>query len=121
MQTTRMMARDPGVVAELEKTQSQFPTWRPEVTFESLADIMEFKPENVADRIAPRALLLIHTDKDKLVPLSEGQSLYAKARQPKKLVVLENMVHEDVYHGEGFAQVVQHTNAWFKEHMPARS
>jgi fermentation-respiration switch protein FrsA (DUF1100 family) len=121
MQTARMMARDPGVVAELEKTQSLFPTWRPEVSFESLADIMEFKPENVADRIAPRALLLIHTDKDKLVPLSEGQSLYAKARQPKKLVVLENMVHEDVYHGEGFAQVVQQTNAWFKEHMPARS
>ncbi len=121
MQTTRMMARDPGVVAELEKNKSLFPTWRPEVTFESLVDIMEFKPENVADRIAPRALLLIHTDQDKLVPLSEGQSLYAKARQPKKFVVLENMVHEDVYHGEGFAQVVQHTNAWFKEHMPARS
>ncbi len=120
MQTIRMMARDPGVVAELEKTQSLFPTWRPEVSFESLADIMEFKPENVADRISPRALLLIHTDQDKLVPLSEAQSIYAKARHPKQLVVLENMVHEDVYHGEGFAQVVRHTNAWFKEHMPAR-
>ena len=119
MQTARMMARDPDVVADLEKNQSLFPTWRPEVSFESIADIMEFKPENVADRISPRALLLIHTDKDKLVPLSEAQSIYAKARQPKKLVVLENMVHEDVYRGEGFEQVVHQTNAWFKEHMPA--
>jgi fermentation-respiration switch protein FrsA (DUF1100 family) len=120
MQTARMMARDPGVVADLEKAQGHFPTWRPEVSFESLSDVIEFKPESVADRISPRALLLLHTDKDKLVPLSEAQSIYAKARHPKKLVVLENMVHEDVYHGQGFEQVVQHTNTWFTEHMPAR-
>ena len=120
MQTARMMARDPDVVADLEKAQKAFPQWRPEVTFESLADIMEFKPEAVADRISPRAILWIHTDKDKLVPLYEAQSMYAKARHPKKLVVLENMIHEDVYRGDGFEQVVRHTNAWFKEHMPAR-
>ena len=120
MQTARMMARDPDVVADLEKAQKAFPQWRPEVTFESLADIMEFKPEAVADLISPRAILWIHTDKDKLVPLYEAQSMYAKARHPKKLVVLENMIHEDVYRGDGFEQVVRHTNAWFKEHMPAR-
>lgn len=120
MQTARMMARDPDVVADLEKAQKAFPQWRPEVTFESLADIMEFKPETVADRISPRAILWIHTDKDKLVPLYEAQSMYAKARHPKKLIVLENMIHEDVYRGDGFEQVVKHTNVWFKEHMPAK-
>lgn len=120
MQTIRLMARDPDVVADIEKTQAQFPTWRPEVSFESLADIMEFKPESVADRIAPRAIMWIHTDRDKLVPLFEAQSMYAKARHPKKLVVLENMVHDDVYRGRGFELVVQHTNAWFAEHLPAR-
>lgn len=72
------------------------------------------------DRIGPRAMLWIHTDKDKLVPLFEAQSMYAKARQPKKLVVLENMVHEDVYRGEGFEQTMEHTSAWFREHLPAR-
>jgi hypothetical protein len=120
MQTIRLMARDPDVVADIEKTQAQFPTWRPEVSFESLADIMEFKPESVVDRIAPRAIMWIHTDRDKLVPLFEAQSMYAKARHPKKLVVLENMVHDDVYRGRGFELVVQHTNAWFAEHLPAR-
>jgi fermentation-respiration switch protein FrsA (DUF1100 family) len=58
--------------------------------------------------------------KDKLVPLFEAQSMYAKARQPKKLIVLEDMVHEDVYRGEGFKQTMQHTSAWFQEHLPAR-
>jgi fermentation-respiration switch protein FrsA (DUF1100 family) len=62
----------------------------------------------------------IHTDQDRLVPLFEAQSMYAKAKQPKKLVVLENMVHDDVYHDVGFELVVQHTNAWFKEHLPTR-
>ena len=120
MQTLRLMARDPHVVADIEKTQKMFPQWRPEVSFESLLDIMEFKPESVVDRISPRAIMWIHTDKDKLVPLFEAQSMYAKARQPKKLVVLENMVHDDVYRGQGFELAVQHTNAWFKEHLPAR-
>ena len=120
MQTLRLMARDPHVVADIEKTQKMFPQWRPEVSFESLLDIMEFKPESVVDRISPRAIMWIHTDKDKLVPLFEAQSMYAKAKQPKKLVVLENMVHDDVYRGQGFELTVQHTNAWFKEHLPAR-
>lgn len=120
MQTARIMARDPEVAAEIEKMGQTYPEWKPEVTFESLLDIMEFKPESVVDRIGPRAMLWIHTDKDKLVPLFEAQSMYAKARQPKKLVVLENMVHEDVYRGEGFEQTMQHTSAWFREHLPAR-
>ncbi len=120
MQTARLMGRDPEVVADIERTLKLFPQWRPEVSFESLLDVMEFKPESVVDRIAPRAIMWIHTDRDRLVPLFEAQSMYAKARKPKKLVVLENMVHDDVYRGRGFELVVQHTNAWFKEHLPPR-
>ena len=120
MQTARIMARDPEVAAEIEKMGQTYPEWKPEVTFESLLDIMEFKPESVVDQIGPRAMLWIHTDKDKLVPLFEAQSMYAKARQPKQPVVLENMVHEDVYRGEGFEQTMQHTSAWFREHLPAQ-
>jgi uncharacterized protein len=120
MQASRIMARDPGTAAEIERLQKMFPQWTAEVSFESLLDVVEFKPESVVDRISPRAIMWIHTANDKLVPLFEAQSMYAKARHPKKLVVLENMVHEDVYHGPGFELVVQHTNAWFKEHMPPR-
>ena len=70
--------------------------WTAEVSFESLLDVVECKPESVGDRISPRAIMWIHTDKDKLVPLFEAQSMSAKAKPPKKLVVLENMIHEDV-------------------------
>lgn len=120
METKRLMARDPEAVAMLEDFEKRYPQFRTEVSFESLLDIMEFKPESVVDRISPRAIQWIHTDNDELVPLFEAQSMYAKARNPKKLVVLENMVHDDVYRGEGFEQTMQHTSAWFKEHLPAR-
>jgi fermentation-respiration switch protein FrsA (DUF1100 family) len=96
------MARDPGAAAEIAKTQKAFPRWTGQVSFESLLDVMDFKPESVVDRISPRAIMWIHTDQDKLVPLFEAQSMYAKAKQPKKLIVLEDMVHDDVYHDAGF-------------------
>jgi fermentation-respiration switch protein FrsA (DUF1100 family) len=80
--------------------------WTAEVSFESLLDIVEFKPESVVDHISPRAMMWIPTDKDKLIPLFEAQSMYAKAKQPKKLVVLENMIHEDDCHDRGFEPVV---------------
>jgi hypothetical protein len=68
LRAIRLMARDPGAGAEIEKTQKLFPQWTAEVAFESLRDVVEFKPERVVDRIAPRALMWIHTDKDRLVP-----------------------------------------------------
>ena len=120
METKRLMVRDPETVAILEDLQKRYPQFRTEVSFESLLDIMEYKPESVVDRISPRAIQWIHTDNDELVPLFEAQSMYAKARDPKKLVVLENMIHDDVYRGEGFEQTMQHTSAWFQEHLPAR-
>lgn len=118
LSSARLMARDPGTAAKLEATAVEFPGWRGEVTFESLLDIVAFRPESVVDRIAPRAVLWIHPEKDGLVPLFEAQSLYAKARQPKKLVVLEGMEHASIYEGAGRDRVIQETLAFFREHMP---
>lgn len=123
--TARLMGRDPDVAKNVENMRKDFPNWKGEISFESLLDIVDFKPESVVERIAPRAIMFIHAAKDKLVPLYEAQSLFAKARPPKKLVVLEDMVHYDIYKwrdlfGRGFEQVVENSNAWFKEHMPAR-
>lgn len=116
----RLMARDPETAALLEKTHKQFPNWRPEVTFESLFDITQFKPESVVDRIAPRAILWIHPERDTLVPLAEAQSLFAKAGQPKKLVVLEGTEHFQIYDGPVRDKVMEHALAFYREHLPAR-
>jgi fermentation-respiration switch protein FrsA (DUF1100 family) len=44
------------------------------VTLESAEAILEFAPEDVVDRIAPRPLLLVHGDRDSLVSIEEPES-----------------------------------------------
>jgi len=52
-------------------------------------ETLEFNPEWVVDRIAPRPVLFITTDDDRLVPPEESVQLHARAGEPKKLVVLQ--------------------------------
>ena len=47
--------------------------------------------------------------------------MYARAGEPKKLVVLKGFGHYEVYGGEAFRQVMDETVAWYKTHLPARS
>jgi pimeloyl-ACP methyl ester carboxylesterase len=116
----RMMRRDPEMEADLEALAEEHPEWRPEITFESMLDILDFKPESFAQLISPRAAMWIYVRDDLLVPLSEGQSYYAKAREPKRLVVLEGIKHREVYAGEGLERLLEHAIGWFGEHMPAK-
>jgi fermentation-respiration switch protein FrsA (DUF1100 family) len=58
---------------------------------------LQFNPEWVVDRIAPRPALFITTDNDRLVPPEESVQLYARAGEPKKLVVLKGYGHYEVY------------------------
>src|SRR5262249_41795270 len=79
-----------------------------------------FNPEWVVDRIAPRPILFITTDDDRLVPLQESEAMYARAGEPKKLVVLKGFGHYEVYGGDAFRQVMEETLAWYGTHLPAR-
>jgi dipeptidyl aminopeptidase/acylaminoacyl peptidase len=91
-----------------------------EIPMEYINETLEFHPEWVVDKIAPRPILFIATDNDRLVPQDESEALYAKAGEPKKLVVLKNWGHYEVYAGEAFRQVMAPTLAWYREHLPAR-
>ena len=92
-----------------------------EVPLEFIDDTHGFNPEWVVDRIAPRPVLFITTDDDRLVPPEESEALYARAGEPKKLVVLKGFGHYEVYGGEAFRQVMAETTAWYGIHLPARS
>ncbi|MBL8955289.1 MAG: alpha/beta fold hydrolase [Myxococcaceae bacterium] len=96
----RILSADPDTCALLVRDQPKHPTWRLEITFESLADLFAFKPENVAQNA--RASLFIYPAEDALIAKGEVVSMYAKAREPKQLVALEGMKHHEVY-GDGRA------------------
>ena len=87
---------------------------------EYVDETIQFHPEWVVDKIAPRPVLFITTDDDRLVPPEESQALYDKAGEPKRLVVLEGYGHYEVYMEPAFTEVMDETVAWFREHLPPR-
>jgi uncharacterized protein len=90
-----------------------------EIPLEFIDDTLGFHPEWIVDKIAPRPVLFITCDDDRLVPPEESESLYARAGEPKKLVVLKGWGHYEVYTGEAFRQVIEPTLAWYREYLPA--
>jgi uncharacterized protein len=73
-----------------------------QVPLEFIDDTLGFNPEWVVDRIAPRPILFITADDDRLVPPQESEAMYARAGEPKKLVTLKGIGHYEVYGGDAF-------------------
>ena len=90
------------------------------IPLEYIAETLEFHPEWVVDRIAPRPVLYITTDDDRLVPPEESIRLYERAGEPKKLVVLHGYGHYEVYVEPAFSEVMRETLAWYRQHLPPR-
>ena len=84
-------------------------------------ETLSFHADWVVGKIAPRPLLLVTTEDDRLVPPEESQSLYALAGEPKRLVVLKGYGHYDVYAEPAFGEVMAATLAWYRAHLPAQS
>lgn len=51
------------------------------------------RPERVVAQLAPRPLLLVHGTADDVVPCSDATSLFAAARDPKELWLLDGVTH----------------------------
>ena len=91
-----------------------------EIPLEFVDDTLNFNPEWIVDKIAPRPVLFITTDNDRLVPPEETEAMYARANEPKKLVMLKGYGHYEVYVGEAFREVMDATLAWYRLHLPAK-
>ncbi len=91
-----------------------------EIPLEYIDETLSFHPEWIVDKIAPRPVLFITSDDDRLVPPDESASLYARAGEPKQLIVLKGWGHYEVYTGEAFRQVIEPTLAWYQRYLPAR-
>ncbi|GAB2736772.1 alpha/beta hydrolase [Salinifilum aidingensis] len=65
------------------------------VTLESAEMLLRFRPEAVADQLAPRPLLIVHGGENELHKPAEAHSLYARAAEPKRLEILEGRGHTE--------------------------
>jgi len=61
--------------------------------------------------IAPRPLLLVHSRGDGIVPVSDSEKLFARAGEPKKLVIIEGTEHRLRRNETAVATIIQ----WLKE------
>ena len=118
MKLSRLLASDPETCRKIESDAAQFPHWKPELTFESLADLFEFAPEKVVANIAPCAVLFVAPENDKLIAGEELPSAFAKAGEPKQLVTLPGLAHHEIYgSGAGFTPTMNATGEFFEKHL----
>ena len=87
---------------------------------EFIDETLAFHPEWVVDKIAPRPVLFITTDDDRVVPAEETLAMHARCGEPKQLVVLKGVGHYQVYAEPAFSALMAPTVAWFQSHIPAR-
>lgn len=86
------------------------------VQLASASAIFAYKPIEVVDRIAPRALMLIAVENDAVTPEDMTYALYERAGAPKRLVIQTGTTHYAAY-----AQYRDLVNPlivqWFEQHL----
>jgi len=112
-----LILSDPDSVAFFQQAMKELPQLKTQVPLETAEATLEYRPEDVVGRIAPRALLLIAAELDVPTPADESRSVYAKAGEPKKLVVIEGIRHYDIYQGKPFERSVQEALDWYGRHL----
>jgi pimeloyl-ACP methyl ester carboxylesterase len=113
---------DPDSRAFLEGIYREFPQMKCELPLETAEALAEFRPEALVDRIAPRPLLLVHGAGDRLVPVDESRSLYARAIDPRTLEVIPDIGHFDwlMPGNSHFRRVTDSVVRFLREALPAR-
>jgi hypothetical protein len=111
---------DPDSRAFLEMVAGEFPQMVCQLPLESADALIEYSPEALASRIAPRPLLLVHGEADRLVPVEESRSIAALAGGGCRLEVIPGMGHFDwVLPGSpGFRRVADLVVEFLHEVLP---
>jgi pimeloyl-ACP methyl ester carboxylesterase len=112
---------DPASRTFLEGLYREFPDLRCQLSLESAAALIDYVPEGVVAQIAGRPVLLVHGEADLLVPAEESQSLFARAHEPRQLVLIPGMAHFDwaLPQDDRFNKVMDVCGRWFGEHLSA--
>jgi fermentation-respiration switch protein FrsA (DUF1100 family) len=69
-------------------------------------DLTHFAPADLAPRIWPRPLMIVHGRRDEIIRFDHGQALYDAAAQPKYNLWLKDGTHNDVIDNESAAKLV---------------
>ena len=86
----------------------------PSSTAEWLAGFDSISPLKWINKISPRPVLLIHGDKDDLVPVDHARRLFQLAGEPKKLVIIPGAGHRLRLEGKAIITALDWLKAYAK-------
>ncbi|ACL23521.1 alpha/beta fold hydrolase [Chloroflexus aggregans] len=111
---------DPESQAFLNQVSAEFPQMRVMVPLESAEALIEYAPEEMVHRLAPRPLLIVHGDADQLVPLAEAESIAIRAGPSCRLDIVPGMSHFNwvVPGSAGFIRVTDRIVSFLQEVLP---
>lgn len=112
---------DSASKAFLDAVANEFPQMQCKVPLETADALIEYSPESVVHRIAPRPLLLIHGRRDQMVPVEESISLAQAAGQSAQLDLIPDMEHFNwvMPNSPGFKQVTDLIVEFLQEKLSA--
>ena len=87
-----------------------------EIPWQSAEATMEYKPIDVVQKIAPRALMLIGAENDDLCKMDGYKAMYDKAGEPKRWVQYP-IGHYEIYQPEWVPPSGKAAIDWFDEHL----
>jgi len=92
---TEIVPSPPKIIEHVRLAREKFPPPRgpvAQVSIETAESIINYKPEDFVSLISC-PMLLVHGEKDDLVPWTESLSMFSKAKCPKKLIILPDADH----------------------------
>jgi uncharacterized protein len=79
--------------------------------------ILDYRPLDVVERIAPGAILFFYVEEDGVCPPDlNALRLYEQARDPKRIVRFRGSSHYDLYVNES-DRISQETLAWYQQYL----
>ena len=107
---------DPKLAGYIAQSEELFPTFRNEMTLESLEHVLLWAPVHFLHRLAPTPLLLISGVDDELHAIGEVLDAYHRAHEPKQLRLLQ--VDEYGLSIEpGLSESMRYSCDFFDEHL----
>ncbi|NNL84045.1 MAG: alpha/beta fold hydrolase [Myxococcales bacterium] len=93
-----------------------FPEMYCEISWESAEATINYKPIEVVDRIAPRALMLIAAEQDDLCKADAYREMFERAGEPKRWVSYP-IRHYDIYQPDWVKRSAADALEWYREHL----
>jgi len=91
------------------------PTWRNEITLESLEKIREFDPVHTISLLSPTPLLIVAAQEDSMIPIEVLREATRRAGNHATLTEFP-MKHFEVYNEAWLPRVAAIENEWLKKH-----